>query len=145
VKYLLDTDSLSYFFRGEGRIAEHLRALMPSDIGIPAPVLYESRHGMLRLSSGQRQTALLRALDQATDTMEVVPFDGPAAEAAARIRTHLEKLGTTIGPIDIQIAGLAVARAAILVTRNVREFSRVEGLGIDDWYEAGPPPANLPA
>ncbi len=135
VRYLLDTDSLSYFFRGEGRIAEHLRALTPADIGLPAPVLYESRHGMLRLSSGARQTALLTALDRAIDTLEVVPFDAAAAEAAARARTQLEESGVGIGPIDVQIAGIALAQSATLVTRNVREFSRVAGLVIDNWYE----------
>jgi tRNA(fMet)-specific endonuclease VapC len=136
VKYLLDTNSLSYFFRGEGQVARHFQALTPAQIGIPAPVLYEARHGMLRLSSGARQSALLAALDRAIDTLEVVPFDAKAAEAAARIRTQLEGLGKAIGPIDVQIAGIAVAQSAALVTRNVREFSRVEGLSIENWYDA---------
>jgi tRNA(fMet)-specific endonuclease VapC len=135
VKYLLDTNSLSYFFRGEGQVAQRLRALTPADVGIPAPVLYESRHGMLRLSSGARQTALLSALNRVVDTMDVVSFDEAAAEAAARIRTHLEALGMGIGPIDVQIAGIAVAQSAILVTRNVSEFSRVQGLVVDNWYD----------
>jgi tRNA(fMet)-specific endonuclease VapC len=135
VRYLLDTDSLSYFFRGEGHIARRLRAHTPADVGLPAPVLYESRHGMLRLSSGARQAALLAALDRAIETMDVVPFDASAAEAAARARTQLEELGVGIGPIDVQIAGIALAQSATLVTRNVREFSRVTGLLIDNWYD----------
>jgi tRNA(fMet)-specific endonuclease VapC len=136
VKYLLDTNSLSYFFRGEGQVARHFQAVTPADIGIPAPVLYESRHGMLRLSSGARQSALLTALDRAIDTLDVVPFDAQAAEAAAHIRTNLERLGIGIGPIDVQIAGIAVAQSVTLVTRNVREFSRVAGLALENWYDA---------
>ena len=89
---------------------------------------------MLRLSSGARQAALLAALDRAIDTMDVVPFDAAAAEAAAQARTPLEALGVGIGPIDVQIAGIALAQSATLVTRNVREFSRVPGLLIDNWY-----------
>ncbi len=139
MRYLLDTNSLSYFFRGEGRIAEHLRALMPTDIGIPSPVLYESRHGILRLASGARKTALLAALDKAIDTMDVIPFDALAAEAAARIRAQLEKIGTGIGPIDVQIAGIALAATSTLVTRNIREFSRVDGLTVANWYDEQPP------
>ena len=138
MRYLLDTNSLSYFFRGEGRIAERLQALTPSDIGIPSPVLYESRHGILRLGSGARKTALLAALDHAIDTMDVVAFDSVAAEAAARIRAQLERVGLIIGPIDVQIAGIAVATASTLVTRNVRKFSRVEGLNVENWYEGRP-------
>jgi tRNA(fMet)-specific endonuclease VapC len=134
VSYLLDTNALSYFFRGEGRIGEKLGATAPSEVAIPAPVLFESRHGILRLASGARQSGLLAALDQAIGAMQVVPFDVKAAEAAARIRTQLEKLGIGIGPIDVQIAGIAVARSATLVTRNTREFSRVGGLRVEDWY-----------
>lgn len=134
MRYLLDTDSLSYFFRGEGQIAQRLRALTPTDVAIPAPVLYESRYGMLRLASGARQAALLAALDRAVGTMDVLPFDAAAAEAAARVRAQLEALGVGIGPIDAQIAGISLAHSATLVTRNVREFSRVAGLLIDNWY-----------
>jgi tRNA(fMet)-specific endonuclease VapC len=129
VKFLLDADSLSYYFRGEGHIADHLRSVTPAHVAIPAPVLYESRHGMLRLASGARQAALLATLD-------VIPFDAAAAEAAARIRTDLKIVGTAIGPIDIQIAGIALAHAATLVTRNLREFSRVNRLLVANWYDA---------
>jgi tRNA(fMet)-specific endonuclease VapC len=135
VRYLLDTDSLSYLFRDEGNIAKRLRPLTPADVGLPAPVLYESRYGMLRLTSGARRTALLAALDRAIDTMDVVPFDAAAAEAAARARTLLEASGLGIGPIDIQIAGIALAKSATLVTRNISEFSRVAGLLIENWYD----------
>jgi tRNA(fMet)-specific endonuclease VapC len=135
VKYILDTNTLSYFFRGEGAVSERLKAQRPADIGIPAPVLYESRHGALRLSSGARQKALMTALDRAIETMNVVPFDGAAAEAAARIRTQLEGLGIPIGPIDIQIAGIAMGHDATLVTRNVREFARVDKLVLENWYD----------
>ena len=135
MKYLLDTDSLSYYFRGEGQVAQRLRALTPADIGIPAPVLYESRYGMLRLGTGARQSALLAALDRAKATLDIVSFDESAAEAAARIRTELESIGNTIGPIDIQIAGIALAHQAVLVTRNTEEFSRVAGLTIENWYD----------
>lgn len=90
---------------------------------------------MLRLSVGARQAALLAALDRAIDIMDVIPFDAAAAEASARARTELEELGLEIGPIDVQIAGIALAQSATLVTRNVREFSRVAGLLIDNWYD----------
>ena len=53
---------------------------------------------------------------------------------AARIRSQLEAVGTPIGPLDTLIAGIAVANGAILVTRNVREFERVQGLVIENWF-----------
>jgi tRNA(fMet)-specific endonuclease VapC len=64
---------------------------------------------------------------------EKVPFDHTAAREAARIRVELERQGVVIGPMDLPIAGTAVSRGAILVTKNSKEFSRVRGLRLDDW------------
>jgi tRNA(fMet)-specific endonuclease VapC len=135
VRYLLDTNSISYLFRGEGRIAERLLAITPADAGIPAPVLYEARAGVLRLADGARRQAMLGALDQLAATLAVAAFDAAAAVVAARIRAALEAQGTPIGPIDTLIAGTAIARGATLVTRNLREFERVPGLSLENWYD----------
>ena len=56
--------------------------------------------------------------------------------AAASIRVELEKRGSTIGPLDMLIAGTAVSRGAALVTNNAAEFSRVPGLQVVDWKSA---------
>ncbi|MBK8766375.1 MAG: PIN domain-containing protein [Burkholderiaceae bacterium] len=64
----------------------------------------------------------------------IAPFDAQAAEAAAAIRTRLDAAGTPIGPIDTQIAAIAASTSATLVTRNVREFSRIAGLSLENWY-----------
>ena len=132
--YHLDTSTLSYAFRNEGRVAQTLRRLPRTDIGISSPVLYEARAGMLRLPNGARKQSLLTALDRLCASVEVVPFDARAAEAAAGIRTALEQSGSLIGPIDIQIASVALSRGAVLVTHNTREFERVAGLLLQDWY-----------
>lgn len=136
MKYLLDTNSLSYYFRGEGALVGRLHAHKPADVGIPAPVLYESRYGMLRLTSGARQTALLHALNRTLQVLDVFRLDDAAAEAAARIRCQLEVQGRSIGPIDVLIAGIAVAQSATLVTRNTADFSRVDRLMLENWYDA---------
>ncbi|MBM3788553.1 MAG: type II toxin-antitoxin system VapC family toxin [Acidobacteria bacterium] len=65
----------------------------------------------------------------------VLPFDEMAARTAARIRLDLEARGSPIGPIDTLIAATALAHGAILVTHNVREFERVAGLIIEDWFD----------
>ncbi|HSO72893.1 MAG TPA: VapC toxin family PIN domain ribonuclease, partial [Thermodesulfobacteriota bacterium] len=56
------------------------------------------------------------------------------ALAAASIRTALEKQGQLIGPYDILIAAIALSNKGILVTPNAREFARVKGLLLEDWY-----------
>ena len=74
------------------------------------------------------------ALDRLIRTVEVIPLDERAAEEAARIRADLESRGIPIGPIDTEIAGIARACRATLVTRNLREFGRIDALSLDDWY-----------
>ena len=62
-----------------------------------------------------------------------LPFDDRCAEAYGRIRARLAEVGSIIGPNDLLIASIAVVHGATLVTHNVREFSRVEGLAYEDW------------
>lgn len=69
--------------------------------------------------------------------VNVLPFGPREARCAAGVRADLEEVGTPIGPIDTLIAGTALAHGAILVTRNVREFERVPGLRVEDWFGEG--------
>ena len=65
--------------------------------------------------------------------IQVLPFDAEAAEEYGTIRASLEKQGTPIGPMDLLIAAHAKARGLVVVTNNVREFSRVNNLQLEDW------------
>lgn len=62
-----------------------------------------------------------------------VEFDEPSAQVFARLRFDLERTGASIGPYDLQIAAIAVAHGLTLITHNVKEFSRVNGLKLVDW------------
>lgn len=129
--FVLDTNTLSYFFRGEGRIAQHLASVSPSEIAIPAIVLFEIETGIAKSDDASRHRA---QLDEAMATIQVLPFGRKEARAAARVRADLEAAGRTIGPYDVLIAGTALANGATLVTRNEREFKRVPGLAVESWY-----------
>jgi tRNA(fMet)-specific endonuclease VapC len=65
----------------------------------------------------------------------VLEFDKEDARQAGQVRALLAAQGTPIGPYDVLIAGQAVARDMILVTRNTQEFERVRGLRFEDWQE----------
>ena len=70
--------------------------------------------------------------------LEVLAFDADAAAHAADIRVALERRGQTIGAYDLLIAGHARSRGLVVVTANLGEFSRVDGLRCEDWLaEAG--------
>lgn len=126
----LDTNTLSYFMRGEGRVAERLRAVSPQQVAVPAIVVYEVNFGLRRAGRREQLNAFARLIQATT----VLDFDVEAADHAARIRTELEAAGTPIGPADLLIAATARRYRRVLVTHNTREFGRVPGLELDDWY-----------
>ncbi len=66
---------------------------------------------------------------------EILPLEEDDAQHAGEIRALLANAGTPIGPYDVLIAGQARARNLMLITRNVREFSRVPGLAVESWED----------
>lgn len=129
--FALDTNTLIYFFRGEGNVAAKLLSTPPSDLGVPSIVLFELEVGLARAKSRRRRGQQLNLL---ANSVHLLPFDAAAARSAAQIRVALAKAGTPIGPYDVLIAGTALANNATLVTHNTREFSRVASLRLTDWY-----------
>ena len=79
--------------------------------------------------------ANLQVLEGFFARLEVLPFDIPASAQVAQIRADLAAKGTPIGPYDTMIAGHARSLGLVLVTNNVREFERVEGLRVVNWVE----------
>jgi tRNA(fMet)-specific endonuclease VapC len=129
--YALDTNSVSYFLKGKGRVGERLLAEAPADVALPSVVVYELEYGAARSGAPR---GLRSRLDVLLESLRILPFGESEARAAARIRAGLEKLGKPIGPMDLLIAATAVAHGAVLVTHNAKEFRRVRGLQVEDWY-----------
>ena len=131
---ILDSNTISYYFRGAPHVVPRLQALSPAEIGVPAIVEYELRYGLLRLPP-EAANPRLAALAALLRPMQVLPFDSECAVHAARLRADLEAAGTPIGPHDTLIAATALRYQATLVTRNVREFARVPGLQWLNWHQ----------
>ncbi|MCB1905403.1 MAG: type II toxin-antitoxin system VapC family toxin [Gammaproteobacteria bacterium] len=128
--YILDTNTLIYFFKGIGNVADRLLAVSPKEIGIPAVVLYELEYGIAKSTSPRKRMAQLKAL---CDLVEILSFGEEEAKHSASVRASLEKRGTPIGPYDVMIAGTALSRQGILVTSNTKEFKRIPKLKTVDW------------
>lgn len=131
MKYLLDTNTLIYYFKGLGNVKERLLACQPSEIVLSSVVYYELQVGILKSTSPQKRIAQLAILK---NQVSWVDFDEKSAEATAQIRVELERIGKPIGSYDVQIAGMAVANDLILVTHNTGEFGRVNDLKLEDWF-----------
>ena len=94
-------------------------------------VAAELRYGALKSNSSK----LAERIDLILSTLEILPLDVPADRAYAALRHHLTCQGTPIGPNDLLIAAHALALDLTVVTGNVREFSRVPGLKVENWLE----------
>jgi tRNA(fMet)-specific endonuclease VapC len=131
MKYLLDTNVWITILRDPtSYLSARFNALTPADICACSIVVAELRHGCLRSA---KPAANRNSLDALLAPYVSLPFDDAAADQYAAVRHHLESIGQLIGPLDLQIAAIALAHGCTLVTHNTAEFSRVPGLVIDDW------------
>jgi tRNA(fMet)-specific endonuclease VapC len=130
MRYLLDTDSVSYALRGEGQVGNRIREHKPSELAISAITLAELRYGADRKGSRKLHTLI----DTFVAAVEIAPFDENAAREFGRIGSMLADRGTPIGEFDVLIAAHAVMLRCTLVTNNVRHFARVPGLVVENWF-----------
>ena len=130
LRYLLDTNMVSDLARHpDGRVVRRIAAVGVERIGISIIVACELRFGVIK-SGSQR---LARHVNLVLEQVAILPLEPPVEEHYADIRNTLERAGTPIGPNDLLIAAHARALGLTLVTDNVREFSRVPGLRVENW------------
>ncbi len=129
--YLLDTDICSYVMkRSAPSLIERVCTFSPGELRVSAITVFELEYGANR--SGRYET-LMTIIQAFLRNVEILPFTVEAAHHSGKIRNELERQGKTIGAYDLLIAGHAQATNAVLVTNNVREFSRVKQLNVENW------------
>jgi len=131
VKILLDTDICIYAInRKRPEILSRVRDYRIGEVGISSITYAELRFGV---ENSARVEENLDRLERFLLPLEVVPFDAEAGRHYGRIRSELKRLGCPIGSNDLLIAAHAFALDTTLVTNNVREFSRIDGLWMEQW------------
>jgi len=133
LRYLLDTNIVSELVRNpHGVVTDQIVRVGEESICTSIIVAGELRFGAEKKGS-ERLTFQLEAVLSA---IEILPLEEPVDKQYARLRYHLEKAGTPIGPNDMLIAAHALSLGLTLVSANQREFSRVPGLSVEDWLHA---------
>ena len=129
--YMLDTNICIYSIKHKPeQVFRRLSGIDPSDVCISSITYAELVYGVEKsLAKDKNRIALMLLLSN----IEIVKFDDRAASEYGDIRADLEKKGTPIGQLDMLIAGHARSLGLTLVTNNEKEFSRVEGLNVDNW------------
>jgi tRNA(fMet)-specific endonuclease VapC len=130
MKYLLDTDTCIYIIKNNpASVAAHFRKHAFEDVGISSISVAELEYGTQKSGSLRNQAALKHWLA----LLQKPAFDVAAASKYGTLRAHLEQIGKQIGPLDMLIAAHALSLDVTLVSNNVREFSRVPGLKLENW------------
>ena len=134
MRYMLDTNICIYAIKhGLREVIERLKEHNTSEICISSVTYAELIHGVEKSKAVDKNRIALTLL--LTD-IEILPFDISAAEGYGEIRAELERKGTPIGPLDMMIAGHARSLGYTVVTNNIKEFERIDGLRLENWVDS---------
>ena len=131
MRYMLDTNICIYVIKHKPEtVFQKLQNTNPEDVCISSVTYAELVHGVEKSVAVEKNRL---ALSMLLANMEILDFDVDAADCYGKIRAVLEKKGTLIGPLDMMIAAHAQSLGYTVVTNNVKEFSRVSALRIENW------------
>jgi tRNA(fMet)-specific endonuclease VapC len=126
---MLDTDSVSFALRGEGKVGVRILEHRPSELCVSSITVAELRYGASRRNSAK----LHQLIDAFISNVAVMPFDDICAAHFGEIASELAAQGAPIGQFDALIAAHALTLGVTLVTNNTKHFMRVNGLNIVNW------------
>ena len=129
--YLLDTNIVSYWMRGDEQLISKIKGHKPSELSISTITLAEIYYGIEK--SPVKKKERRNKIERISSQLEIHPFDELAARKYSIIRAKLEKYGLVISERDLLIASIGMANKLVVVTHNINEFSRIEKLEVEDW------------
>jgi len=131
MKFMLDTNICIYVIKQKPPdVIERFYQTEISEIGISSITLSELLYGVSKSSKPEQNQF---ALTQFIAPLDILSYDDEAAQFYGELRVHLEKQGRPIGSLDVLIAAHALSASCALVTNNVKEFTRVPKLKIENW------------
>ncbi len=130
LKYMLDTNIVIYTMKNRPQTVKRRFQQHHGRMAISTVTLGELVFGAEHSQQAERNLADIESM---AARLDVLPFDDSAAYHFGQIRAALYDMGKPIGPYDMMIAGHARSRGLKLVTNNMQEFERVEGLQLENW------------
>ena len=138
VRYMLDTNTVSYFLKQHPVVTEKLLAVPISALCISAITEGELLFGIAKRPEA---TNLGRAVREFLRRVAVLPWDSTVTELYGTVRADLEAKGRTLAPLDLLIGTHAWAVGAVLVSSD-QVFSQIEDLNLQDWTQVDQPKAD---
>ena len=128
--YMFDTDTVSFFIKDNPKgVRKNVLKHEKDEFCISAITYAELMFGLKRNYSKQLDFWLKEVLKR----FRVVSFDNTSSVIYREIRTELEKTGNPLDNMDMLIAASALAVKAVLVSHNIKHFSKIKGLKVEDW------------
>ena len=128
---MLDTNICIYIIKNRPQsVKKRFLEFEIGELSISTITVSELMYGAFKSEQTEKN---LKAIENFLIPFEIVDYDFIASVEYGKIRATLEKKGTVIGNMDMQIAGHALALDLVLVTNNTKEFERVDGLILDNW------------
>jgi tRNA(fMet)-specific endonuclease VapC len=132
LKYMLDTNIIIYIIKRKPIELLHTFNSHTGLLCISAISHGEMQHGIEKSSNPAKNRS---TYNDFISRLEILDYGQRAAEHCGDIRAYLEKRGKVIGVNDLQIAAHARSEGLVIVTNNVKEFERVDGLRTENWLD----------
>ena len=130
MKYILDTDILSYFLKQHPVVVKRIQAAEPDDVAITAINYAEILFGAYRSGKMAQKVSQIQAF---LDSFMIIGFDVRAGKEFAKIKTALQEKGHPLADMDVMIASICQANRCTLVTNNTKHFEKIDGIILENW------------
>jgi tRNA(fMet)-specific endonuclease VapC len=135
MRYVLDTNAVSYLMKGDAKVLERLRQVARVDVFMPQPVVAEIAYGIQRLPRSKRREALASRFELMKAEIRRAEWSDDVSDAFGVIKAALERKGERIEDFHVAVAAHALAEGHVLVTANLKHMARVPGIQMEDWAE----------
>ena len=133
MRFLLDTNTVSFLMRGEASVRDELTARARTEVFLCQPVVAEIEYGLARLPRSARRNRLRARFDLFLRELVRVPWTDEVSRVFGAIKADLERRGVRLEDFDAAVAAHAVALDATLVTDNTAHMRRVKALKVENW------------
>jgi tRNA(fMet)-specific endonuclease VapC len=133
VKYVLDTNTVSFLMRGDPEVLGELTSRSRTDVLLPQPVAAEIEYGLAKLPNSAKKRRLRQRWDGILVQLMRAEWGDDVSRAFGTIKADLERRGVRVEDFDVAIAAHALALEATLVTDNVEHMGRIRGMKLESW------------
>jgi tRNA(fMet)-specific endonuclease VapC len=134
VKYILDTNTLSFLMKGDPDVAGELLSKPRTDVLVPQTVVAEIEYGLSRMSRSKKLDRLRQRFDSFMSELPRADWSDEVSRTFGQTKAALERKGMRLEDFDVAVAAHALALGATLVTDNTEHMKRIRGLDLENWH-----------